>query len=145
MTGEEFAQRSAVAAEARTWLRTPYHHRGRIKGVGVDCALFPASVYEAVGLIDHVDPAYVQDWHLHRNRDLFVEWVLRVGAREIPRDAVGMGDLGVWRWGRAFSHGAIVLTPPQVIHSYVEVGVTLDDMNSHEELRRREARFFSFW
>ena len=27
-----------VVRQARTWLNTPYHHQGRLKGVGVDCA-----------------------------------------------------------------------------------------------------------
>ena len=26
-----------AVAEALTWLGTPYHHQGRVKGVGVDC------------------------------------------------------------------------------------------------------------
>lgn len=26
-----------AVTEALTWLGTPYHHQGRIKGVGVDC------------------------------------------------------------------------------------------------------------
>ncbi len=29
---------SDVVRTARTWLGTPYHHQGRLKGVGVDCA-----------------------------------------------------------------------------------------------------------
>ena len=27
-----------IVTEARTWVRTPYHHQARLKGVGVDCA-----------------------------------------------------------------------------------------------------------
>jgi len=27
------SQRDEVVAEAETWLRTPYHHMGRVKGV----------------------------------------------------------------------------------------------------------------
>ena len=27
-----------VVREAKTWLGTPFHHQGRLKGVGVDCA-----------------------------------------------------------------------------------------------------------
>lgn len=29
--------RTKIVAQARTWLDTPYHHQGRLKGVGVDC------------------------------------------------------------------------------------------------------------
>ncbi len=35
--------------EALTWLGTPYHHQGRIKGVGVDCGTLICEVYEKVG------------------------------------------------------------------------------------------------
>lgn len=30
--------RERVVAAARNWLGTPFHHQGRLKGVGVDCA-----------------------------------------------------------------------------------------------------------
>ncbi len=30
--------RAMIVAQARTWLGTPFHHQGRVKGVGVDCA-----------------------------------------------------------------------------------------------------------
>lgn len=29
--------RAEFIAQTRTWLGTPYHHQGRVKGVGVDC------------------------------------------------------------------------------------------------------------
>ena len=145
MTADEYDARCRVRDEALTWLRTPYHHHGRVKGVGVDCGQLLAAVYEAAGVIDPIDPRYVQDWHLHRDRDLFVEFVESTGAKPIDPDRLGMGDIIVWKWGRAFSHGAIVLTPPQVLHSYVGVGVTIDDMTTHGELSTRESRCFSFW
>ena len=37
-------QRQRVVAEAETWLRTPYHHMGRIKGGGIDCPTLLAEV-----------------------------------------------------------------------------------------------------
>lgn len=145
MSRSEAEERAAVVAEARLWLGTPYAHRQRLRGLGVDCAQLPAAVYHAAGLIPAIKPDYVQDWHLHRDEERFIGWVLKMGAVEIERDQIGPGDLGLWRWGRAFSHGGIVVDPPFVIHSYVEVGVTLDDITSHEELKTRPARFFSFW
>ena len=50
------ASRNTVVAEACTWLHTPYHHRGRLKGIGVDCAQFPLQVYAACSLIDLFAP-----------------------------------------------------------------------------------------
>lgn len=34
-----------AVAEAITWLGTPYHHQGRVKGVGVDCGTLLCEVY----------------------------------------------------------------------------------------------------
>ena len=44
-------RRAAVVAEAATWLRTPYHHMGRVKNAGTDCLMLLAEVYEAAGVI----------------------------------------------------------------------------------------------
>jgi cell wall-associated NlpC family hydrolase len=144
MAPTEAQQRADVVAEALTWLATEYHHYARVKGAGVDCAQFPAAVYEACGLIPHVEPQYAADWHLHHDEERYVEWVLKF-ARRIP-DAQGRaGDVALWRWGRTYSHGGILMDPPQVIHSYVGVGVQIDDLTTHEELRTRPRLTFTLW
>ena len=136
-------QRQTVAGEARRWLGTPYHHNARLLGVGVDCALLPAAVYEAAGVIEHVDPKYCRDWHLHRSGEQYVDWVIHTGGREITREEADTGDLVLWRWGRTFSHGAIIVDRPNVIHAWLGLGVTQDNMDQHTELSSREARFFT--
>lgn len=142
----EIEQRAAVVAEALTWQKTPYHHHGRVKGAGVDCAQFPAAVYEAAGLMDHVNPEYVHDWHMHRSEELYLQWADRVGATEIPVERAGPGDFLIWKFGRTFSHGAIVIDPPLIIHATaVAEMVTLDHWTSDEELSSRPCRAFTFW
>lgn len=42
--------REDIIAEARTWLGTPFHHQGRVRGHGVDCAGLVACVGKALGL-----------------------------------------------------------------------------------------------
>lgn len=138
------ASREEVVAEAMTWLRTPYHHRARLKGIGADCAQFPVAVYESLGLIPHIEPEYPPDWHMHRDEDRYVQWALRF-AREVQADQAMAGDLAIWKWGRAYSHGGILLEGPRVIHSYIGVGVTIDRRDQHEELRQRPSRFFTLW
>lgn len=130
--------------EACGWLRTPYHPNARIKGVGVDCAQFPAAVYEAAGLIPHVEPKYDRGWHLHRDQELYAEFVMQF-AREIPTDSARPGDLMLWRFGRAFSHGGILLPEGQVAHACIGIGVTIDAVDQHEELKRRPRRAFTVW
>lgn len=142
----EAQDRNAVVAEALTWLRTPYHHRAKVKGVGVDCAQFPLAVYEAAGLIPPTDVgAYAAAWHLHREQEMYLGWVRRFG-REIGREATQRGDFAVWKFGRCFSHGAIILDPPTIIHATL-LGrcVHISDMDRDDDLAAHEVKFFTRW
>ena len=147
MTEEE--QRAAVVAEAMTWLRTPYHHHGTIKGVGADCAMFPTEVYAACGLMERVDfGKYPTQWHMHHNEERYLNIVLSV-AREIE-EIPGPGCFVLWKFGKAFSHGAIVVKWPTVIHCYMGQGVILDDAERSGTFKYangnlRERRFFDLW
>lgn len=115
--------RDAVIAEALTWEKTPYHEHASVKGVGADCAQFPAAVYHACGLIPKQNPIYDDQWHLHRDEELYLKWVQPL-AREIPLDRTKGGDFIIWKWGRTYSHGGILLTPEIVIHAQKPVGIT---------------------
>lgn len=126
--------RARVVAEAMSWIGTPYRHRQCVKGRdgGVDCARILAAVYADAGVIDPVDlGAYPTQWHLHHDRELYLEWLQRVGARPLASDEMPLpGDVGVWKFGLTHSHGGIVVeggADPVVVHSYIKArrGVTL--------------------
>lgn len=135
-------QRAAVVAEAKSWLTTPYHHQGRIKGAGVDCAALLIEVYRAARLVPEIDPRpYPPDWHLHRSAERYLGWILRY-AREIAKP--GPGDIALFRFGRCFSHGAIVIEWPRLIHAYVGEGCVWGD-GLRAPLVGRPVRFFSLW
>ena len=124
------ASRSAVVAEAFSWLRTPYNHRGRLKGIGVDCAQFPLLVYSACGVIEPFDTGdYPPDWHLHRSEERYLGPVRRL-AREIDPADLQAGDFVVYRVGRCFAHGAIVIGWPRIVHAVVGQCVMLDEATS---------------
>ena len=138
-------QRKRVVAEAETWLRTPYHHMGRIKGGGADCLMLLAEVYEAAGVIAHVDvPFYPPDWNLHRDAERYLEGVMCY-AREVPAkdnpDPPQPGDIAVFKFGRCFAHGAIVLQWPRLIHAWHNAGVVYADA-TQGQLARRPLRIF---
>jgi cell wall-associated NlpC family hydrolase len=136
-------QRAAVVTEARSWLRTPYHHAAQVKGAGVDCAMLPAAVYRAAGLIpDFPVDRYPQDWHLNRSIERYLETVTRF-ATEVP-EPTGPGDFVLYRWGRCFAHGAIIIDWPVIIHAVIHVGVTLD-LGDAGQLTDRPRRFFTLW
>jgi cell wall-associated NlpC family hydrolase len=134
------SQRSVVIAEAETWLRTPYHHMGRVKGGGTDCLMLLAEVYEAAGVIPHIDvPFYPPDWNLHRDAERYLAGLVPY-AREIdgpPR----RGDVAVFKFARCFAHGVIVASWPRVIHAWCDAGVVYADADQ-APLIGRLVRFF---
>jgi cell wall-associated NlpC family hydrolase len=137
------AMRAAVVKEALTWLGTPYHHHARVKGVGVDCAQLLCAVYEACGCVPHIDPGnYAHDWHLHRGEEVFIRWLEKAGAREVQTPACG--DVALFMYGRAYSHGAIVVDErgPMAVHAYLGRGVIRTSRNE-EPVQGRMARYWS--
>lgn len=135
--------RAAIVAEAISWERTPYHHHARLKGVGVDCAQLPAAVFEAVGAIPHLEPEYSEQWMIHRDEELYLAEIRR-WARDIEVADARPGDLIVWKFGRTYSHSAIVIEPPLVIHAVVKGGAVIRaDIERDEDLRDRPRLAFS--
>jgi cell wall-associated NlpC family hydrolase len=116
------AQRAAIVAEASSWLRTPYHHQGFMKGVGVDCAFLLSKVYSAVGLVPDIDPRpYPPDWHMHRDAERYLGWVEKY-AHEVQ--VALPGDVIVYKFGRCYAHGGVVVEWPIIVHAYRKVGCT---------------------
>lgn len=137
--------RQAIASEANTWLGTPYHHHGRLRGVGVDCAMLLAEVFHTLGLAPALDPGhYPPDWHLHRGDELFLRWVQRAGALEVPQPR--LGDVGVWRFGRTYSHGGIVVGTapvPLLVHAYIDARRVTQCALDEAPLAGRPVRWFT--
>lgn len=138
-------QRAAVVAEALTWLGTPWRHRGRVKGAGVDCAQFVIGCYVGAGLIPDIDTGeYPRDWHIHRDEERFLTFVPSF-AREIGEADVGPGDLVLFKIGRVFSHGAIVLDWPLGIHAAVNEGqVVRCNLDRDVGLTSGPRKFFTY-
>ena len=130
-----------VVKEAESWIGTPFHHAARVKGAGVDCLMLLAEVYHHAGLIQPIEPPfYVPDWHMHRDAERYMAGLARY-ARPLAGPP-GAGDIALFRFGRTFSHGAIVTAWPCVIHAYWSIGVVRGDATLHP-LARRPVKFFS--
>lgn len=143
MTDQEALQRAAVIAEARTWLRTPYHHRGRIKGAGVDCVHLLIQVYAATGVIESFDPGhYAKDWMLHRSEELYLGWVEKYAFHvEQPQP----GDMALYKFGRCVSHAGIVVEWPLIIHAHMPDRMVTLAEGDKGALDGRLHGFYSLW
>lgn len=151
----QFRERRQVIQAAHEWVGTPYHHAGRVKGAGVDCLTLLAEVYHEAGLIDKIKiPYYPMDWHLHRDAERYMDGLLSY-TRELDLVAKPQpGDVALWKFGRCFSHGAIVVEWPIIIHAYVGRSVTRENVeqsvwlshigeNTEGKGRLRPVKFFS--
>lgn len=128
-----------IVAEAMTWLKTPYHHMGDVKGVGVDCAMILLRVYQiAAGVAIGVDPRpYPEQWFLHREEARYLGWVLQYAERV---EEGHRGDVAMYNFCRHAAHGAIIVDETYMIHSYRPVG-----MVELVERRSLEHRLDSYW
>ncbi len=141
MSPEEAKKRAAIVAEARTWLRCPYHHLGDLKGVGTDCAMLLVCTFRKV--MPELVPAdfdprpYAPEWYLHQREEKYLNIIQQFAKRTYqPRP----GDISVYRFARPVSHGAIILNDELMIHANRATGIV--------ELCERRAladRLDSYW
>lgn len=144
-------QREKVVEIAMQWLRTPYRHAAKVKGHGADCLTLIAGVFEEADLIEKTAiPYYSSEWHLHKSQELYLQGILRY-AKEIPESEVDRGDIVLWKFGHCYSHGAIIIDYPIIIHAAMNANVTLDNLetsiwlNDLGKNKKREKKFFSYW
>ncbi len=128
---EPIEPRLAIIAEAKTWLGTPWHHQAALKGVGVDCGQLLIEVFAACLPKKNIRLAaseqhYSRQWMLHRNEERYLQVVERYAQRV---DTPKTGDIAVFKVGRTYSHGAIVIDYPLIIHAHVNEGVTITEVN----------------
>lgn len=114
-----------------------------MKGHGVDCAQLLYQVYRRCKLIPKIAiPHYPPQWHLHRGDEKF-ENLVRQYAKQVESPLPG--DIVLYREGRAFAHGAIVLDWPRIVHASAEVKMVVEDEGTSGRLADRERRFYSIW
>jgi cell wall-associated NlpC family hydrolase len=148
-THGEAVQRARVEAVARSWIGTPFHDRGEVKGAGCDCATLLKCVFVEAGLIAPFEIGYYPaQFFLHSAEERYLAFVRRFG-REIAPEAAQPGDVVLYKIGLCFAHGALIVSPgwPAIIHAHaasrcVRVG---NGRNPHLGMRVLDAKFFSMW
>lgn len=120
---------TAVVAEARAWLGTPFRHQGRRKGEGVDCIGLVVGVGAALGLIDLAGRSDEERRRLATYRRTPNGFALRRGCDavldRIALRAAGAGDVLLFAGHRLPQHLGIVSDrggAAGLIHCNAEVG-----------------------
>jgi cell wall-associated NlpC family hydrolase len=142
--------REDVLIELQGWLGTPYHHAARVKGAGVDCLMLLLEVYGRAGVFARMGvdvkaieiPRYSRDIMLHRNEETYLE-----GVRQYAVEAAGPapGNIALWKFGRIYSHAAIITDWPAIIHAYAPEKMVVAGNAAMGALASRPVRFFDPW
>lgn len=143
--------RTAVVAEATSWIGTPYHMRGRVKGAGADCGSLLLAIAVACGLIaDEELEAYSADCWVHWSDEKYMRHILRYTVKMMEAvayrsAAILPGTLVLTRTkdSKWFNHGAFVIKWPMIVHA-VHPAVELADATSHPLWAFRTVSAFDF-
>lgn len=109
--------RNDIVAEARSWLGTPYHHQGSVKGAGCDCLGLVRGVYRALyGPEPGKVPPYARENEGGEGERLVAgmsRYLSRVDPPGLP------GDVLVFRLrpGTPARHCGILIAPSRFIHA----------------------------
>lgn len=108
--------RDRLVQEALTWKFTPYQHRGRIKGVGVDCGGLLYEVYNPwFGPFKPFPDNYPPDWAVHERNERYLDFIMPY-VQEVSSPI--KGGFSLFHYGRNYSHAGIVIGPDRWLHAY---------------------------
>jgi NlpC/P60 family putative phage cell wall peptidase len=136
--------RSAIVAEARAWIGTPYRHQASQQGVGCDCLGLVRGVWRAVcGAEPEQVPPYTPDWAEASRREALANAASR-HMTEIDCASFRPGDVLLFRWRQnlAAKHAAIATTLDRMVHAHG--GACVAEIAIAPWWRRRLAYAFRF-
>lgn len=144
--------RTEVVSEARSFVSTPYHLGGQVKGAGVDCATLLMCVYRNCGILkDEQLGVFAGDWWLHAKEDTYMLRILRHAFRVAEAVAyrsleAAPGNIVLTKCAgsRVYNHGAIVLAWPRVVHA-VHPAVEEIDASKHPMWAYQTVAVFDPW
>ncbi len=145
----EQEERDRVDRVVREWLGTKYHDHGGVKGGGTDCAKLLKCVYVEAGVMEPFDIAHYAPQHLlHQEEEQYLSYVSARG-REITEAEAKPGDMVLFKVGKVYAHGAIIVKPgwPHIIHAHYAVRCVIDGngRNPHLGTPVLGIKFFSPW
>jgi cell wall-associated NlpC family hydrolase len=108
--------RDQVAADAETWIGTPYVPKARIKGVGVDCGALLYEVYCPYFGPFAQYPNYTADWSLHEASD--EKYLEFIKPYTVEVRAPIKGGISLFHMGLRYAHAAIFVGDNQYVHAW---------------------------
>lgn len=136
--------RSAIVAETRTWIGTPYRHQASLKGVGCDCLGLVRGVWRAViGDEPQAAPAYSRDWAEASGEEALAQ-AARAHLIEIAPEQFAPGDVLLFRYRDRYpaKHAAIVSASAMMVHAHD--GAAIAEVAVAPWWRRKLAYAFRF-
>lgn len=136
--------RESICQEALTFLNTPYHVLGMLKGAGVDCMTLLILIYSNVGLIDIFKPqSYSPDFLFHKNEEDYLNGVSKFGKLTTEYKK---GNIILYKFGRCVSHSAVIINEIEgtIVHAISGQGVILENYNE-ANLKKHEHSIYSLW
>lgn len=128
-------ERGEIVRQARTWLGTPFHHQGRLKGVGVDCAGLVICVAWELGIAGHDITGYGR-----RPDSRELERLCREQMVEVKLSEARPGDVYLLEVDKAPQHLAFA-TDVGLLHSYAPARRVVEHRMDADWAARRVAAF----
>jgi len=132
-------RREEIVREAREWIGTPYHHQGRVKGVGCDCAGLIIGIAHSLGISTFDYRHYSRQPDASVLLSLCDEYLDRVDSL----DAALPGDVLIFLIRRQPIHMGILTEKGTVIHVWPSVGKVVEHILD-EKWRRRIYRVYRY-
>jgi len=131
--------RSQIIEEARTYLGTPFHHQGRLKGVGVDCIGLLTGVAQGLNITHHDLTGYSR----HPDGVTLLRELNKAGL--VPIEEAKPGDVLVFWMTRPYlpCHAGILTEQDTVIHTWTTIGFVTEHPFD-DAWRARVAAVFAF-
>lgn len=103
-----------IVRQARTWLNTPYHHQGRLKGVGVDCAGLIIGVAHELQLSDFDIGGYTA-----RPDGDSLRQACQAQMQCLAIEALQPGDVLLFQFDAHPGHLGFLSAPDTLLHAYL--------------------------
>jgi NlpC/P60 family putative phage cell wall peptidase len=136
--------RSAIIAEARRWIGTPYRHQASVRSHGCDCLGLVRGVWRAcIGPEPEQPGAYAPDWAEATGQETLQAAALR-HMRPVAVEALTGGCVVLFRWRAdcVAKHVAILTDDATMIHAHD--GASVCEVAFAPWWRRRLASGFAF-